>query len=116
MTANSGFVSASFHLGPKGRAVIPVALRRAARVAEDDTLLAHVNELGQIVIESEATLKQRLWAAAGAPAPGADPVAEIRTMRREDVEISDRNQARRSTARGGRSDERSQALLAHLGL
>ncbi len=116
MTADSGFVTASFHLGPKGRAVIPVALRRAARIAEDDNLIAHVNDLGQIVIESEATIKERLWAAAGAPARGADPVAEIRAMRREDVKITDHNQARRSTAGGDSSDERSEALLAHLGL
>ena len=56
-------VTATFQIGAKGRAVIPVAVRRAANIHENDTVVAHVNALGQVVIETEEALKARLWAA-----------------------------------------------------
>lgn len=109
-------VTSTFQIGAKGRAVIPVAVRRAANIHENDTLVAHVNALGQVVIETEEALKARLWAAAAQAAEVVDPTSDVRAMREADSALSDLNHERRRQVREQGSDERGAALLAHLGL
>ena len=53
--------SVEVHLGRQGRLVIPAALRRLLGFEEGDTLVAR-EEAGRLVLEKQATIKQRLKA------------------------------------------------------
>jgi bifunctional DNA-binding transcriptional regulator/antitoxin component of YhaV-PrlF toxin-antitoxin module len=116
MTRVTKAASASFNLGPKGRFVLPVAIRRAARVPDGATLVAHAEGEGRIVIETRAAISARVWASAPVPI-GVDSVADIRELRDEDVRISDTAAQRRLRLAGNDQDDLvGVALLKRLGL
>ena len=115
-------VSASFHIGAKGRVVLPAAVRRAARLDEGTEVVARTEGDGRVIIETVASVRARIWAAAppdaGLDSAGLDSSADVRLMRDEDGHASDAASARRS--REFRSEPDSEnagaALLSHLGL
>ena len=71
-------------VGPKGRVVLPVAVRRAAGIEEGQDLVAHADGEGRIVLETVAALNARIWAAI--PASTGD--AEAERVSRHDVELA----------------------------
>ncbi len=107
--------SAAFHLGPKGRIVLPVAVRRAARIPDGAEVVAHADGEGRIVVETIDAIRQRVWGGAPAPA-GLDATADVRRMREEDAKIADAAAAVRSQAGKSANSNSGAALLAHLGL
>lgn len=117
MTLYPGAVSASFHVGAKGRVVLPAAVRRAAHVAEGDEVVARPDGDGRVVIETVASIRARVWAAAPGPS-GLDTEADVRAMRDQDRQL----EQRRATVSAAKlrteqqSAEAGAALLAHLGL
>lgn len=71
-------------IGPRGRLTIPVALQRAAGVAEGEEVMIKVTGPGVLAIESVQAVKDRLREAfAGVERP-TDAVEEIRTDREVD--------------------------------
>jgi bifunctional DNA-binding transcriptional regulator/antitoxin component of YhaV-PrlF toxin-antitoxin module len=109
----SGVTAASFHLGAKGRVVLPAAVRREAHIPDGADLVAHAAGPGRIVIETRDSIRAQVWDAAPASS-GLDATADVRDLRAADVTMSDASAAARSaqTPAGGAGD----ALLAHLGL
>ena len=116
MSLPSG-VTSSFHVGAKGRVVLPAAIRRAARIAEGDELVARLVGDGQLLLETKDAVRARVWGAAPQSA-GLDATEDVRAMRTEDVAVEAQNAAARETALGSEadSDAAGAALLAHLGL
>lgn len=102
------------HVGAKGRAVLPASVRRAAKIAEGDQMVAHVEGVGRIVLETTAAVEARVWSEARPQ--GIDPEADLRALRTEDVVISDSNFRRQKESSAKESQARSQRLLAALGL
>jgi looped-hinge helix DNA binding domain, AbrB family len=122
MSLPPSVVSAPFHVGAKGRVVLPAAVRRAARIAEGDQVVARPEGEGRVVIETVRSIRERVWGAAPDPS-GLDSTTEVRAMRAEDNNVSDQAFARRSAAGGteadrteGESAAAGAALLARLGL
>lgn len=107
--------STVFLLGPKGRVVIPVAVRRAAGLEEGAQVVAHAEGTGRIVVETPDAIRDRIWDAAP-EATGLDATADIRAMREEDNRVSDAIANARSQAGDSGSGARGAALLEHLGL
>lgn len=111
MTATGA--TANVSLGAKGRVLIPVAVRRAAELADGADLVVRSDGPGRIVVETRDAVRARVWADAPTPA-GLDTVADVRAMRDEDVEISDRQSAARSATTAG--EDAGERLLEFLGL
>jgi AbrB family looped-hinge helix DNA binding protein len=74
--------SVEVHLGRQGRLVIPAALRRLLGFEEGDTLVAH-EEAGRLVLEKQATVKQRLKARFAQVPKDRSLVDELIAERRE---------------------------------
>ena len=117
MSLPPSVVSAPFHVGAKGRVVLPAAVRRAANIVEDDQVVARPEGEGRIVIETVHSIRQRVWGAAP-DASGLDTTTEVRAMRQQDNSVSDAAFARRGPAGGSETDSAAAgaALLARLGL
>lgn len=109
-------VSASFQVGPKGRAVIPVGVRRLAGIGEGAQLYAVVLGEGRVLIETLDAVRQRVWDGAGQQDALPAAADDVRQARLEDVAVSDEAAARRSATGDSESDARGAALLAELGL
>lgn len=108
-------VTASFQLGPKGRVVLPVAIRRAAHIEEGATVVAHVLGRGRIVIETVDAIRSEVWGSV--PTGGVTAAtADVRDMRTGDARIADAAANRRSDSGAGTSDDAGTSLLRHLGL
>ncbi len=108
-------VSVAFRLGPKGRVVLPAAVRRAARIQDGAELVAHAAGEGRIVVETIDAIRKRVWD--GAPAPtGLDTAADVRVMREEDAKIADASATTRSQAGESANPSIGAALLSHLDL
>ena len=116
MASPTGAVTASFQLGDKGRVVLPAAVRRAARIPDGATVIAHAAGEGRIVIETADAIRARVWGAAPEPCD-LDAVADVRALRHEDNQIADAAAERRSAAPvGSGGGDAGARLLAHLGL
>lgn len=117
VVGSAGVASGSFRVGVKGRVVLPVAVRRAAGIGADDEVVARSDGDGRLVIETVASIKARVRAAAPAPS-GLDTVADVREMRQDDAALTDAAAARRSFPEGSEADSDAvgAALIAHLGL
>lgn len=112
-----------FQIGPKGRSVLPVAVRRASGLEEGSEVVATSLGKGRVLLETVEAVRERVWAGAPDPDASVDSVADVRRMRREDIAISDEAAARRSVAGSSTPDESSStpdengaALLSRLGL
>lgn len=110
--------SAPFEVGAKGRAVIPVAVRRAAGVAEGQTMVAQADAPGRIVLETPEAIQARVWA--GAPGQeGEDAADDLRALRDEDNRLAEAAAGRRARGTSGReaeADDLGERLLKDLGL
>jgi len=117
VSRNGVVVSAPFHVGAKGRVVLPAAVRRAAHVEEGAEVGARPDGEGRVVIETVASVRERIWNAAPQPT-GADTVADLRELRDADQALSEANMARQARELGSEQDSAvaGAALLAHLGL
>jgi len=117
MSLPPSVVSAPFHVGAKGRVVLPAAVRRAASIAEGDQVVARPVGEGRVVIETVRAIRVRVWGAAP-DASGLDTTTEVRAMRAEDNDVSDQGFARRAAVNGSETDSAAAgaALLARLGL
>jgi len=117
MSLPPGVVSGPFHVGAKGRVVLPAAVRRAAGIEEGDQVVARPAGEGRVVIETVRSIRERVWAAAP-DASGLDTTTEVRAMRAEDNDVSDQGFARRAAVNGSETDSAAAgaALLARLGL
>ena len=117
MTEATGHAVA-FTIGPKGRSVLPVAIRRAAHFEEGTEVVAIALGEGRVLLETVEAVRQRVWAGAPDPEVGrAEATADVRRMRDEDVAVSDGAAARRSAPlTSDHAEDRGAALLAKLGL
>jgi AbrB family looped-hinge helix DNA binding protein len=117
MSLPAGLVTTSFHVGAKGRVVLPAAIRRAAHIEEGAELVARLVGDGQMLLETKDAVRARVWGAAPQPA-ALDVTADVRAMRNEDIALEGRNAARREIGAGSEvdSDAAGAALLAKLGL
>mgnify|MGYP003565212611 FL=1 len=106
----------AFQIGPKGRSVLPVAVRRAAGLEEGSDVVAIALGKGRVLLETVDAVRERVWAGAPEPDTSVDSVADVRRMRQDDTAISDKAAVRRSSAGSSASDERGAALLSRLGL
>lgn len=104
--------SLPFAIGPKGRVVLPVAVRRAAGMDEGAEVVATVDGEGRVVLETVAAVRARVWSAA--PDIQYDAVADVRLMRDADEAAARAASTRRSTSRS--SGDAGRDLLDHLGL
>lgn len=93
-----------FQVKAKGRAVLPIGVRKAANVSEGDRMMAHAEGPGRIVLETVEAIQARVWAAAPV-FRGLNTVTDIREMREEDNKISDANYLRRSREVSPESEE-----------
>jgi bifunctional DNA-binding transcriptional regulator/antitoxin component of YhaV-PrlF toxin-antitoxin module len=109
----SSVTTASFHLGAKGRFVLPAAVRREAGIADGADLVARAAGQGRVVIETRESVRARVWDAAPA-AGGADATTDIRALRHDDTNVSDANAAARASSTP--NEKAGRALLAHLGI
>jgi len=101
------------HVKDKGRTVLPAALRDACSFEVGATLIARPTGPGRAVVETEASVLERMWGRN--TADEADGVEELKVARAADNELLER----RATDLGEgdeRSDARAAALLAELGL
>ena len=112
-----GVVSGPFHIGAKGRVVLPAAVRRAANIAEGDQVVARPAGEGRVVIETVHSIRARVWGAAPG-ASGLDTTTEVRAMRAEDNDLSDAAYLRRAADSNSETDSAAAgaALLTRLGL
>ena len=107
----------SFRLGPKGRVVLPAAVRRAAGIPEGAQVVAQAIGPGRMVIETVDAVRHRVWSASS-EGDGVDSTTDVRALREEDIVTVDRAAQVRSRVceDTADSDEVGSALLAHLGL
>ena len=117
MSPTGSVISAPFHVGVKGRVVLPAAVRRAAHLDEGAEVVARPDGEGRVVIETVASVRERIWKAAP-KATGADTAADVRELRDADESLSAANRARQARELGSEQDSAAAgaALLAHLGL
>lgn len=104
--------SLPFAIGPKGRLVLPVAVRRAAGMDEGAEVVATVDGEGRVVLETVASVRARVWSAA--PDISFHAGDDVRQLRAEDAAEADAASTRRRTATA--SPDAGRALLDHLGL
>lgn len=102
----------TLRVGPKNRVVIPARLREEAGVTVGSELVAHVDSMGRLVLETAASARSRVWAAA--PLGEGDSMAELRAARALDREIEEASAVRRGQA--PRDSSAGDRLLAELGL
>lgn len=100
----------AFNLGPQGRVVLPIAVRRAANLTEGAAMVARAEGEGRIVIEIREAITKRVWANAPTPT-GLNTISDVRQMRSEDNETSEVNFTRRSRAASQESTEAAGVLL-----
>jgi len=114
MTSNG---ASTFHLGPKGRVVLPAAVRRAAGIPDGAQVVAQAIGPGRMVIETIDAVRNRVWSASSDP-DGVDSSTDVRALRSEDIATSDRAAQARSRVEEdtAESDAVGLSLLAHLGL
>ena len=117
MSLPVGVVSASFHVGQKGRVMLPAAVRRAAHLDDGAEVVARPDGEGRIIIESVEAIRARLWAAAPEPS-GLDLTRDVRELRQQDQVVVASNAARQVDTLSSQSDsdKAGQALLTFLGL
>lgn len=117
MSLPAGLVTTSFHVGAKGRVVLPAAIRRAAHIEEGAELVARLVGEGQMLLETKDAVRARVWGAAP-QSSDLDVTADVRAMRDEDLALEARNAARREGDVGSEADSEAAgaALLAQLGL
>lgn len=107
----------AFNIGPKGRSVLPAAVRRAAHFEEGTQVVAIALGEGRVLLETVDAVRQRVWDGAPAATDGSsDAAADVRRMREDDIAISDAAAARRSATPSDGGEDRGAALLAKLGL
>lgn len=112
MSLDAVWPSAPVVLGAKGRLVLPVAVRRAARIDEGTELIArHVSD-GQILLETRDAVRSRVWDAAPEPHE-LDTSADVRELRSDDARQAAARQTRSAAAT---PDLVGAALLERLGL
>lgn len=112
MTVDAVWPSAPVVVGAKGRLVLPVGVRRAARIDEGTELIArHVGD-GQILLETRDAVRSRVWSAAPASVD-VDTAADVRQLRSDDARQA-ASRHTRSAAAG--QDTVGAALLERLGL
>ena len=75
-------------LGPDGRILVPVELRRELGVVAGEALVARVQD-GRLVIERRADVLVRLQARFAGVPPGVSLVDELLAARRGDLERDD---------------------------
>ncbi|MGQ0779366.1 MAG: AbrB/MazE/SpoVT family DNA-binding domain-containing protein [Pseudonocardiales bacterium] len=110
-------MSVMLELGAKGRAVIPVAVRREAEIELGQTLIARADGPGRIVLETPAAVQARVWAAAPVDGEPQDSVRDVRALRDEDNRIGERAARRQQGADVVDSqDDLGEALLRALAL
>jgi AbrB family looped-hinge helix DNA binding protein len=112
-------VKARTTVGRKGRTVIPVAAREAAGIEEGQELVVLTDSPGRLVLMTRDAIQGEVWRAAADTRPDADPIAEIRAMRREDNTIADAAEeraGRRAALPGGGIDAVGLQLLRDLGI
>jgi bifunctional DNA-binding transcriptional regulator/antitoxin component of YhaV-PrlF toxin-antitoxin module len=109
-------IAVAFHLGPKGRSVLPVAVRRAAGLEEGTELVATALGDGRVLLETVDAVRQRVWAGAPALESEPDAAADVRRMRQEDIAVSDAAASRRATHRATSTADPGATLLSKLGL
>lgn len=110
-------MSVMVELGAKGRAVIPVAVRREAEVELGQTLIARAEGPGRIVLETPAAVQARVWAAAPVDGEQQDSVRDVRALRDDDNRIGEQAARRRHSADVVDSpDDLGEALLRALDL
>ena len=108
---------ATVRIGEKGRAVLPIEVRRAAGIEPTDELIATAEGPGRIVLQTRRGIEQGVWASARPT--GMDPSDDVRALRQEDRAIADANFARQAleTEAGDEEARRiGEELLAQLGL
>lgn len=117
MSSTNGVISAAFHIDTKGRVVLPAAVRRAAHLEEGAQVVARADGEGRVVIETIASVRERIWNAAPRPT-GVDTVVDVRELRDADETLSASNMARQARDLGSEQDSAAAgaALLTHLGL
>jgi AbrB family looped-hinge helix DNA binding protein len=102
-------------VGPEGRVVIPIEIRRALEVAAGGRV-RFILEDGQVRVVSPHTLAIALWANnhGGDAGDAGDSVADVRAARDRDRDIEARNQRRIASDLGssGRRDQRSDDEVA----
>jgi AbrB family looped-hinge helix DNA binding protein len=76
--------SVEVHLGRQGRLVIPAALRKLLGFEEGDMLVAR-EEAGRLVLEKQATVKQRLKARFARVSKDRSLADELIAERREEA-------------------------------
>lgn len=110
-------MSAMLELGAKGRAVIPVAVRREAEVELGQILIARAEGLGRIVLETPAAVQARVWAAAPVDGEPQDSVRDVRALRDEDNRIGEQAaRLRQGAVAVDSQDDLGEALLRALAL
>lgn len=108
--------ASSFQIGPKGRSVIPAAVRKAANIAEGDEVVAIALGEGRVLVETVAAVRRRVWESAPTPSE-TSATQDVREMRRADAAAADAAAVRRQPAGAAADSEaRGQALLVELGL
>ncbi len=100
----------AFNLGPQGRFVLPIAVRRAANLTEGEAMVARAEGEGRIVIETRAAITKRVWANAPTPT-GLNTISDVRQMRSEDNQTSEVNFNRSSHVTSEETSEAAGALL-----
>lgn len=117
MVEPSRVVSSSFHVGLKGRVMLPAAVRRAAHLEEGAEVVARPDGEGRVIIETVASIRARVWAAAPEP-KDLDLTADVRDLRNEDRQLAEQNADRQAATLGSEHDSvaAGASLLAHLGL
>ena len=99
MSPTSVVASSALHVGVKGRVVLPAAVRRAAHLEEGAEVVARPDGEGRVVIETIASVRERIWNAAPQPT-GADTVADVRELRDADELLCAANMARQARELG----------------
>ncbi|MFI6276870.1 AbrB/MazE/SpoVT family DNA-binding domain-containing protein [Streptomyces sp. NPDC050988] len=70
-------------VGPRGRVTVPVALQRAAGLAEGDEVIIRVVSPGVVIVETPQAIKDRIRAGnpATAEPDSYDAAADVRALR-----------------------------------
>jgi AbrB family looped-hinge helix DNA binding protein len=105
--------SRAFTIGPKGRVVLPVSVRRAAGIEEGVELVARADGEGRIVLETIDALKSRLWAAMP-PADEGDADTARANRHGSELEIEESARARRQTFNAVDYEAVAAELIAYL--
>lgn len=72
----------SISIKEKGRALFPVALQRAGNFGPGDTLIAQINDEGDVVLVNRRRMLEKMWASMGVP-EDSDAVGDLKKARSE---------------------------------